>query len=140
MIEGVTIMRSFHLEIATPDGTCFVGEAESILIHTDDGDVEILAGHADFLASIATGRARILVDGKARYASASGGFISVNRDGVKIAAITFEFADQIDEKRAEAAKERAEAAIAAAKDAKSIELAKAKLQRALNRINVAGMK
>ena len=133
-------MRRFHLEIATPDGICYDGEAESILIHTDDGDVEILAGHADFLASVATGRARILVDGKARYASASGGFVSVNREGVKIAAITFEFADQIDEKRAEAAKERAEAAISSAKDARSIELAKAKLARALNRINVAGMK
>ena len=133
-------MKRFHLEIATPDGICFDGEAESVLIKTDDGDVEILCGHADFLASVATGRARVLVDGKSRYASASGGFISVNRDGVKIAAITFEFADQIDEKRAEAAKERAEAAISSAKDAKAIELAKAKLQRALNRINVAGMK
>ena len=47
---------------------------------------------------------------------------------------------QLDEKRAEAAKERAEAAISSAKDARSIELAKAKLARALNRINVAGMK
>ena len=133
-------MRRFHLEIATPDGPCFAGEAESILIHTDDGDVEILAGHADFLASISTGRARILIDGKSRYASASGGFISVSHEGVKIAAITFEFADQIDEKRAEAAKERAEAAISAAKDSKSLDIAKAKLQRALNRINVAGLK
>lgn len=133
-------MRRFHLEIATPDGICYDGDAESILIHTDDGDVEILAGHADFLASVATGRARILIDGKSRYASASGGFVSVNSMGVKVAAITFEFADQIDEKRAEAAKERAEAAISSGKDARSIELAKAKLARALNRINVAGMK
>ena len=133
-------MRRFHLEIATPDGICYNGEAESILIHTDDGDVEILAGHADFLASVATGRARILVDGKARYASASGGFVSVSPAGVKIAAITFEFADKIDLDRAEAAKERAEAAISSAKDAKSLDIAKAKLARALNRINVAGMK
>lgn len=133
-------MRRFHLEIATPDGICFDGDAESILIHTDDGDVEILAGHADFLASVATGRARLLIDGKSRYASASGGFVSVNRGSVKIAAITFEFADQIDEKRAEAARERAEAAISTANDEKAIRLAKAKLARALNRINVAGMK
>ena len=133
-------MKRFHLEIATPDGICFDGEAESILIHTDDGDVEILAGHADFLASVATGRARILIDGKSRYASASGGFISVSPAGVKVAAITFEFADQIDTKRAEAAKERAEAAISSAGDTASVALAKAKLARALNRINIAGMK
>ena len=133
-------MKRFHLEIATPDGICFDGEAESILIHTDDGDAEILAGHADYLASIATGRARILIDGESRYASASGGFISVTKEGVKIAAITFEFADEIDTKRAEAAKERAENALSTAKDEKTIKIAKAKLARALNRINVAGLK
>ena len=133
-------MRRFHLEIATPDGKCYDGEAESILVKTDDGDAEILAGHADFLASLATGRARILLDGKSRYASHSGGFISVTKDGVKIAAITFEFADEIDAKRAEAAKERAEAALSSAKDEKAIKIAKAKLARAMSRINVAGLK
>ena len=133
-------MRRFHLEIATPDGKCFDGEAESILVKTDDGDAEILAGHADFLASLATGRARILVDGNARYASHSGGFISVTPEGVKIAAITFEFADEIDVKRAEEAKERAESALSSAKDERTIRLASAKLKRALNRINIAGLK
>ena len=133
-------MKRFHLEIATPDGMCYDGEAESVTVKTDDGDIEILASHADLLASLATGRARILLDGKPRYASHSGGFISVTKEGVKIAAITFEFSDEIDAKRAEAARERAEAKISSAKNAKDIELANAKLQRALNRINVAGMK
>ena len=133
-------MRRFHLEIATPDGKCFDGEAESFLVKTDDGDVEILAGHADLLASLATGRARILVDGKARYASASGGFISVTNDGTKVAAITFEFADEIDAKRAEAAKERAEAALSSAKSDKDLNAARAKLSRALTRLSVAGLK
>ena len=133
-------MRRFHLEIATPDGKCFDGDVESIIVKTDDGDAEILAGHADFLASLATGRARVLVDGNARYASHSGGFISVTPTGVKIAAITFEFADEIDLKRAEEAKERAESALSSAKDEKAMQIAKAKLSRALNRINIAGLK
>ena len=133
-------MRRFHLEIATPDGKCFDGDSESSLVKTDDGDVEILAGHADLLATLATGRARILVDGKARYASASGGFISVTKDGAKVAAITFEFADEIDAKRAEAAKERAEAALTNAKSEKDLNAAKAKLARALSRLSVAELK
>ena len=45
-------MKPFHLEIVTPDGLAYSGEVESLLIRTDDGDVEILCGHADFLASI----------------------------------------------------------------------------------------
>ena len=35
-------MRTFHLEIVTPDGLSYDGEAQSLLVHTTDGDVEIL--------------------------------------------------------------------------------------------------
>ena len=130
-------MRSFHLEIVTLDGSMYNGEAESLLVHTDDGDVEILAGHADLLASINAGRVRIKADGKDRFAAASGGFLSVNRGAVQLVCVTFEFAESIDVERAKLAKEKAEAAIASAKDDKTLALAKAKLQRALSRIGVA---
>ena len=133
-------MRSFHLEIVTPDGAAFDGEAESLLVRTDNGDVEILASHTDYIASVGTGRARIIADGKERLASSSGGFLTVESGNVRLVAITFEFADEIDLDRARRAKEAAEATIAAAKDDKSVELAKAKLQRALSRINVANDK
>ena len=133
-------MKPFHLEIVTPDGCVFDGDAESLLVHTDDGDVEILCGHADFLASLATGRARLIVGGTERFASSSGGFISVNRDGVKLVAITFEFRESIDLVRAKRAKERAEEAISKAKTERDISLAKAKLARAISRINIASLK
>ena len=130
-------MRAFHLEIVTPDGLAFNGEVESLLIRTDDGDAEILCGHADFLASIGTGRARLLIDGKPRYASVSGGFVSVCDGATRVVAITFEFAEDIDVNRAKAAKERAEAALSRASGEREELVAKAKLARAVSRINVA---
>ncbi len=133
-------MKAFHIEIVTPDGIEYQGEVESLLVRTDDGDVEILAGHTDLLASIGVGRARIIVDGKKRFASVNGGFLSVKGGAVQLCAITFEFADQIDLKRAEAAKERAEAAIKSAADDRAERVAKAKLARAATRIKVASMK
>ncbi len=133
-------MRSFQIEIVTPDGPAFSGEVTSLLVRTDDGDVEIMAGHADLLASIGTGRVRIIADGKPRFGSVNGGFLSVAQGKVRLCAITFEFADQIDIKRAEAAKENAEAAIRSAKDQSEEKIAKAKLARAASRINVANMK
>ena len=133
-------MKSFHIEIVTPDGLEYDGEVESLLVRTDDGDVEVLAGHTDFIASIDTGRARLLIDGKKRFASVNGGFLSVSGGKVRLCAITFEFADQIDLKRAEAAKEKAEAAIKAAGDQRDERVAKAKLARAASRIKVASMK
>ena len=133
-------MRAFPLEIVTPDGLEFSGQAESLLVHTSDGDVELLASHADFLGSLGIGRARIIVDGKSRLASVAGGFISAKNGRVKVVATTFEFADDIDLERAEAAKAKAEEIIRASKDAREYTLAEARLKRALNRINVKTMK
>ena len=133
-------MKAFHIDIVSPDGLEFSGEIESLLVRTDDGDVEILAGHTDLLASISVGRARIIQNGEKRYAAVNGGFLSVEGKEVKLCAITFEFADQIDKKRAEAAKEKAEEALKAAKNKTDIDVAKAKLLRAISRIGVAEMK
>ena len=130
-------MRTFHLEIVTPDGLVFDGEAESLLVHTTEGDVEILCGHMDYIAAIDIGRTRVLQNGQARTASCSGGFLSVSKESVRLVAVTFEFAEDIDEKRAFAAKERAEQAIANAKDRKAKMIAEAKLARALNRLRIA---
>jgi F-type H+-transporting ATPase subunit epsilon len=131
-------MTPFHLDIVTVYGSFYSAEVESLLVHTDDGDVEILAGHADFLASVATGRARIIeAGGKVRTASCSGGFLTVNKRAVKLVSSTFEFSDEIDLERAVAAKEKAERAIERATDNREIAVAKAKLQRALSRIEVA---
>ena len=133
-------MRSYHIDIVTPDGVEFSGEIESLLVRTGDGDVEIMAGHADFVASIGTGRARIIENGNRRIAACSGGFITVSGGEAKLVAITFEFSDNIDKERAKASKEKAENAIASAKDDKTLAQAKAKLARAMNRLSVCDMK
>ena len=132
-------MKEFHLQIVTPDGIAFDGQVESLLVRSEMGDVEILAGHTDLFASLGTGRTRIKTGEESKFASTSGGFISVSGGEVQLVATTFEFADDIDLERAKAAKERAEARIAAAKSDKEIDIAKAKLQRALNRIQVKGL-
>lgn len=130
-------MREFHLQIVTPDGLIFDGEAEAILVRTDMGDIEIMRGHADYFATLGVGRAKLTAGGEAKEASASGGFVSVKGGEVKLVCTTFEFADEIDLARAKAAKERAEEALRRSEDDKSIRVAKAKLARAISRINVA---
>ena len=133
-------MKAFHIDIVTPDGLEYSGEIESLLIRTDNGDIEILAGHTDLLTSIDVGRARIIENGVKRFAAVNGGFLSIKDKQVKLCAITFEFADQIDLKRAEVAKAKAEENLNSAKTEMDIDIAKAKLLRASSRINVANMK
>ena len=129
-------MKSFTLKIATPERQVLDGEAESLLIRTTEGDVEIMAGHADFISALGIGRARILIKNEKRFAAVSGGFVSVKNGEATVVCTTFEFSDEIDINRAKAAKENAEIAITSKKESNTEALLKAKLARALTRINV----
>lgn len=133
-------MKEFHLEIVTPDGVAFDGMAESLLVQSIDGYVEFLAGHIDYITAIGTGKARIKTDGRDKFASVSGGFVTVANGEIKLVAVTFEFAENIDLERAKLAKERAKDVLSRSNDSKAVEIAKLKLQRAISRINVAELK
>ena len=113
-------MSSFHLQIVTPDGSFFDGEANSVVVRTTGGYVSIYPHHTDYIAALDIGR------------------VVVTKGEVRLVATTFEYADEIDVARAEAAKARAEARIAAATEERDIKLARAKLSRALNRLHIAG--
>ena len=62
-------MNSFYLQIVTPDGSLFDGQAEKLTVRTIDGDVTVLAGHTDYVTALGMGRAKVTVDGVARYAA-----------------------------------------------------------------------
>ena len=131
-------MSSFHLQIVTPDGSFFDGEANSVVVRTTGGYVSIYPHHTDYIAALDIGRVVVTKDGEPRHAACGGGFLSVEKGEVRLVATTFEYADEIDVARAEAAKARAEARIAAATEERDIKLARAKLSRALNRLHIAG--
>ena len=44
-------MSSFYLQIVTPDGSRFDGQAEKLTVRTIDGDVTILPRHTDYLTA-----------------------------------------------------------------------------------------
>lgn len=131
-------MESFSLQIVTPDGCVYDGKAEKVVCRTIRGDVAVLARHCDYCTAIGMGSAHVTADGNTRFAACMGGMLSVMDGRVRLVATTWEWADQIDRARAEASKARAEAVLAQ-KDAdkRELELAKARLDRALVRASVA---
>ncbi|MBQ7887773.1 MAG: ATP synthase F1 subunit epsilon [Clostridia bacterium] len=131
-------MSTFHLKISTPDGLAFDGEVERLRVRMIDGDVSLLARHADYVSAVGAGEAALLTaDGQTRRAACIGGMLAMIQNEANLIATTFEWADDIDLDRAKRAKEVAEARIAAAQnDKKELLLAQAKLQRALIRIGV----
>lgn len=130
-------MSTFHLQIVTPDGQFYDGEANKVLTRTIDGDVCILARHSDYVTALGMGTCIVELDGKRRKAACTGGMLSVIKGEVRIVATTFEWADQIDVARAKAAKQKAEQRIAKKRDERELTMAEAKLKRALTRINAA---
>lgn len=131
-------MTTFHLQIVTPDGGFYDGEAEKLIVRALGGDVCILPRHAPYVTALGTGQATVVIDGQRRSAACAGGMLAVTQDDVRLVATTFEWAEDIDKDRAQRAKEEAERRIQDSKDANELELAKAKLSRALTRIKTAG--
>ncbi|MBD5111344.1 MAG: ATP synthase F1 subunit epsilon [Ruminococcaceae bacterium] len=130
-------MTPFKLQIITPEKTVFDGETEQIIVRTTVGDVGILNGHEPYCAAIAIGQMRIMIGGAFRRAATSGGILKVSKEKTTILVQTCEWSDEIDVKRANAAKSAAEERIKAAKSDKDLLLAEAKLKRALNRIDTS---
>ena len=131
-------MNQFPLRIVTPDGLLYDGNAEEIIVRTTTGDLGILAGHMNCVAPLGMRRATILIDGKKRYGACIGGMITMMDGKATLLATTFEWADQIDVKRADRSEERARAVLANNKSTDTdIRLAQARLKRALIRKSVA---
>ncbi len=128
--------NTFHLQIVTPDGLLFDGNAQRILVRTTEGDVGILSGHSDYVSPVATGMTRVTMDdGEVKTAACSGGFISVKKGITRLVANTFEWAEDIDVERAKRAQTRAEEKLKEASDYAE-RAAEIKLKRAITRIRV----
>ena len=134
-------MKPFPLKIVTPDGLQFEGQAEELIVRTITGDMGILAGHTNCVAPLGMGQATVVIDGEKRYAACIGGMVVITKDEVKLVPTTFEWAETIDVKRAEASETRAKAMLEDKSASKTeLKLAEARLKRALVRKSVAGLK
>lgn len=129
---------TFHLQVVTPDGMAFEGEAEKLSVRTQDGIIGILPNHIDYVAPLGMGEAVITEpEGQVRRAACIGGMVAVHSGSVRLVATTFEWADQIDLNRAKTAEERARARMSTAGlSDRDLKLAEAKLHRALVRQSV----
>lgn len=131
-------MNTFSLRIGTPDGLHFEGNVVRVKCRSITGDLEILANHINFCTALGMGEAEIeLEDGSRKTAACIGGMLNVMDGTCHLLATTWEWKDEIDESRAEAAKTRAEEMLAQANlSEKDMKVAEAKLHRALVRLNV----
>src|SRR6478672_5457228 len=101
-------MKTFQLEIISPEKTLFSGAVTSVVVPATDGKMGILANHAQLIASLEAGPMKVVAaDGTTTIYAIGGGFVEVGDNLARVIADVGERADEIDEERAREAEERA---------------------------------
>lgn len=129
--------NKIRLDIVTPERIVYSNDVNMVIARATDGDLGVLPGHAPLVAGLAIWPLRILKDEGEREISVCSGFIEVRPEKVTVLAACAELPEEIDVKRAEAARTRAEGRIKNGGADIDTTRAEAALQRAIVRLRVA---
>ena len=99
-------------DLVTQERLVFSGEADYVSLPGIEGVMGILPNHAPLLTALHFGEVIIRHDGTEDFYAIGGGFVEIQPEKVVILADTAEQAEEIDLERAEAARSRAEKAMA----------------------------
>lgn len=129
--------NTFKLRIISPERTFYEGEAIMLECRTTEGEIGILKNHIPLTAVLAPGVARIKESETEAKAALISGFIEILQDQVTVLAEIAEWPDEIDVKRAEEAKIRAERRLQEKATGTNLARASLALQRSIARIEAA---
>jgi F-type H+-transporting ATPase subunit epsilon len=126
-----------HLEIVTPSKIVFSDDVHSFSAPGEMGSFQILPRHAAFITNLVPGKVKFVTkDNAEKVYATSGGVVEVHNNQISMLAETIEAKEDIDVKRALAAKKKAEKLVST-EHGTELEKAKEKLLRAVNRLKVA---
>jgi len=130
-------MDHLFVEIVSPSGRVFKGEAIGVQAPGVEGSFEVLLNHAPMISAFEIGSIRIVVPtGEQILFATSGGFLEVLNNSVSILAETAEMGSEIDVERAQEAEQRAIEQLAATSDRDDRERFEDALIRARNRLRI----
>ena len=131
----MALPEHIHLEIVTPEKQVFSGMVDSITVSATTGYMGVLPGHAPLLAELGIGEVGYKIGDKAEYLFCSWGFAEVLPEKVVLLAQTAEMASDIDVKRAEESKARAEKRLASKDPGVDFARAELALIRSISRLD-----
>jgi F-type H+-transporting ATPase subunit epsilon len=102
-------VTDLHVALVSVEREIWSGEATQVNARTTEGEIGILAGHAELLGQLAEGFTVTIRQsaGDDITVAVHGGFLSVTKEGVTILAERAELSEEIDQSRAQAALEKA---------------------------------
>ena len=132
--------KQYHLEIMTPERMFFDGEVESVIFNAPDGQIAVLADHVPLVSPVEVGWMTVKSDGELKYMFNSEGFVEVYRGGMLIFVQACEWPEEIDARRAEEARKRAEERLRQRQSITEYKQSKLALARAMARLRVSKRK
>ena len=128
---------SLTLEIVTPDRALVAEQVDEVEVPGSGGYFGVLPGHAPLLASLQVGELWYRKGQEKYYLAIAFGFVEVLPDKVTVLAQIAERAEDIDLRRAEQAKGRAEERMAGRNPDIDFERASVAMMKSLIRLHVA---
>lgn len=128
--------EEMKLKVITPDKQFYDGDVTMVELTTTEGNIGIYPNHIPLTAVVAPGVLKIHEGSELKEASLISGFITIMPDVVTIMAEIAEWPDEIDFKRAEEARVRAERRLAEHNPELDTLRAEMALKRALVRLGL----
>lgn len=133
---------SFYLKVISANRVFFAGKCRSLIVPEFDGQKEILAHHEDMVIAIDEGQMKFQPEGSDEWIHAvvGMGFVEIVNNRVTLLVETAEKPEEIDVRRAEEAKQRAEERLRQKQSIHEYYHSRAALARAMARLKATSGK
>ncbi len=123
---------TIHVDIVSPEGRMFAGEATMVFVPGAEGEIGIAPRHAPLLTTLTAGVVRVQTEGQEEQSFyVGGGALEIQPNAVSVLADTAARARDLDEAAAQAAKAHAEEVMRGNIDKIDLAEAQAELARAV---------
>ncbi len=126
--------KKLHLKITTHEKVVFDADVDEIYSKGTQGEFGILPGHLPFMSALDIGITKVVIDGKPQLFTTMGGIFQLKDNGALILSQVAESAEEIDVRRAEDAKRRAEERIETQESTTDVQRAEVALARSIARL------
>src|SRR5437763_15167483 len=129
-------MATLRLEIVTPEEKIYSEDVDMVTLPGSEGELGIYPKHVPVLTTLKPGELRIVKGGRETAMAVGEGFAEIKADGVSVLTDMALEEEKIDIAAAEAAVERAKAAMKEDHTAEEVAAIQASLQKALAQLHV----
>ena len=129
--------NTFFLHILASDKVFYKGPCQKLILPLQDGEKEVLPHHEDMVIAVAIGEMKLMDEsGTWIHGVVGNGFVQIINNRVTLLVDTAERPEDIDERRAEEARERAEEQLRQSKSIQEHSHFEASLARSLARLRL----